>query len=43
MLILPLLAYPPPSLCWSLLDADVLGAAGELRAGLGLQTEGSRP
>ena len=35
MLILPLLVYPPPSLCWPLLDSEMLGAAGELGAGVG--------
>lgn len=42
MLLFPLLVNPSPPLCWSLLDSDVLGAAGELRAGLGIQAEGSR-
>nr|XP_058927237.1 carbonic anhydrase 9 isoform X7 [Kogia breviceps] len=35
VLILPLLVYPPPSLCWPLLDLETLGEAGELGAGVG--------
>lgn len=33
------LYIPTPSLCWPILDSEILGAAGELEAGVGGHTE----